>query len=97
MPDKTIKCRECKQDFTFTEGEQDFYAQRDFSEPKRCKPCRDARKAKRQNKTDGRNDSDTEPDWQTPCENCGQVPTLPMTGMCGPCTFGEAETVGGNW
>lgn len=38
-----------------------------------------------------------EPDWQTPCEVCEAVPTLPATGMCGPCTFGEAETAGGNW
>lgn len=40
---------------------------------------------------------DTEPDWDTPCIVCGEVPTLPATGMCGPCTFGEAETIGGNW
>jgi hypothetical protein len=40
---------------------------------------------------------DMEPDWITPCEICGEVPTVPATGMCGPCTFGEAETAGGNW
>jgi len=97
MPDKTINCRECKQDFTFTEGEQDFYAQRDFAEPKRCKPCRDARKARRREKTGGRRDFDTEPDWSGTCLVCGQSPILPTTGMCGPCTFGEAETIGGNW
>jgi hypothetical protein len=38
-----------------------------------------------------------EPDWAATCENCGATPVLPMTGMCGPCTFGEAETAGGNW
>ena len=38
-----------------------------------------------------------EPDWDSPCDSCGQLPTLPLSGMCGPCTFGEAETVGGNW
>lgn len=37
------------------------------------------------------------PDWKTPCEICGEIPTLPLTGMCGPCTFGESETAGGNW
>jgi len=60
MPDKTINCRDCRQDFTFTEGEQDFYAQREFSEPKRCKPCRDERKARREG--GGRRELDTEPD-----------------------------------
>ena len=36
-------------------------------------------------------------DWQHGCEVCGEKPTVAATGMCGPCTFGEAETVGGNW
>ena len=38
-----------------------------------------------------------EPDWTTPCEVCGAFPTVPLTGMCSPCTFGEADTAGGNW
>ena len=37
------------------------------------------------------------PDWSYPCEVCGEVPTMGLTQMCGPCTFGEAETAGGNW
>lgn len=40
---------------------------------------------------------ETDPDWTGTCENCGESPILPSTGMCGPCTFGEADTVGGNW
>jgi len=28
------------------------------------------------------------------CENCGGKPVWPSTGMCGPCTTGEAATVG---
>lgn len=42
-------------------------------------------------------DKDLEPDWDTPCENCEATPTVPFTGLCGPCTFGEADTAGGNW
>lgn len=42
-------------------------------------------------------DPETEPDWTGTCENCGQSPIVPLTGMCGPCTFGEADTIGGNW
>lgn len=40
---------------------------------------------------------ETEPDWTGECEVCGASPIVPLTGMCGPCTFGEADTVGGNW
>ena len=36
-------------------------------------------------------------DWSGECDICGCGPTVPVTSMCGPCTFGEAETVGGNW
>lgn len=42
-------------------------------------------------------DPDTDPDWTGKCENCGESPIVPATGMCGPCTFGEAATAGGNW
>lgn len=48
--DKTIVCKDCGKDFVFTAGEQQFYAEREFSEPVRCKECRDARKASRENK-----------------------------------------------
>ena len=46
--DKEIVCTGCGAPFNFTEAEQDFYAQKGFSEPRKCKPCRDAAKAARQ-------------------------------------------------
>jgi CxxC-x17-CxxC domain-containing protein len=46
--DATLTCRDCGQAFTFTSGEQDFYASRGFSEPTRCPDCRAARKAQRE-------------------------------------------------
>src|SRR6186997_2872426 len=45
--DTTLTCRDCGQAFTFTSGEQDFYASRGFSEPSRCADCRAQRKAPR--------------------------------------------------
>ncbi len=43
--DKTLVCKECGNEFVFTAGEQEFYAERGFqNEPQRCKACRDARK-----------------------------------------------------
>lgn len=46
--DRAISCVDCGQEFVFTAGEQEFYAQRGFSEaPKRCSSCRAARKAQR--------------------------------------------------
>ena len=48
--DKTITCCDCHEDFTFTAGEQEFYAEKGFSDPVRCKACRDARKARNNEK-----------------------------------------------
>lgn len=46
--DKTQSCADCGQQFVFTAGEQEFYAQRGFTEaPKRCASCRAQRKAQR--------------------------------------------------
>ena len=43
--DKTLVCKECGNEFVFTAGEQEFYAEKGFNnEPKRCKPCREKRK-----------------------------------------------------
>ena len=40
--DKTLVCKECGNEFVFTAGEQEFYAERGFqNEPQRCKACRD--------------------------------------------------------
>lgn len=45
--DKTLTCRDCGQEFTFTQGEQDFYSSRGYTEPQRCPSCRAAKKAAR--------------------------------------------------
>ena len=43
--DKTLTCSDCGQEFTWTASEQEFFADRGFTEPKRCSSCRAARKA----------------------------------------------------
>ena len=48
MADKTLVCKDSGDDFVFTEGEQQFYAEKGFdNEPQRCPDCRKARKAAR--------------------------------------------------
>ena len=45
MNDQTLYCRDCNQEFTFTVGEQEFYASRGLTNaPSRCPECRAARK-----------------------------------------------------
>ena len=43
--DKVLICRDCGREFTFTAGEQEFYAEKGFqNEPVRCRECRNNRK-----------------------------------------------------
>ena len=48
MADKTLTCRDCNNEFIFTEGEQEFYKEKGFeNEPQRCPDCRRAKKQER--------------------------------------------------
>ena len=47
MADKTLTCSDCGMEFAFTEREQAFYAEKGFTEPRRCSSCRASRKAAR--------------------------------------------------
>lgn len=48
--DKTIKCVDCGKEFVFTARDQAFYAEKGFTnEPKRCKECREIKKAQKRN------------------------------------------------
>jgi CxxC-x17-CxxC domain-containing protein len=46
--DQTIACRDCGDEFVFTAGEQNFYAEKGFTNrPSRCPSCRAANKSRR--------------------------------------------------
>ena len=46
MEDKILVCKDCKEEFVFSTGEQEFYKEKGFdNEPVRCPSCRRARKA----------------------------------------------------
>ena len=70
--DKTIVCKDCGQEFVFTAGEQEFYAERGFqNEPQRCKACRDARKA-------ARGGSSERQMFDAVCSECGKPCKVPF-------------------
>ncbi len=74
--DKTLACRDCKQDFIFTTGEQAFYAEKGFeNEPARCPVCRASRKQR--GNSGGRTERRM---FDVTCSGCGcetQVPFNP--------------------
>lgn len=46
MQDKKIKCKICGKEFDFTVGEQEFFANHNLTEPKKCKDCKKEEKEK---------------------------------------------------
>lgn len=87
LTDKNIVCKTCGEEFIFTVGEQEFYAENNLqNEPKNCKACRDARKSRR-------------PKYSGVCAECGQealVPFPPRTGepvYCSEC-FAQRKEAG---
>lgn len=46
--DQTLVCVDCKTEFQFTTGEQEFYKDKGYTPPKRCVDCRAAKKAARE-------------------------------------------------
>ncbi len=45
--DMVLVCIDCQREFTFTIGEQTYYASRSLTiPPRRCKPCRVERRAR---------------------------------------------------
>lgn len=49
MEDKNLICEDCNQEFVFTASEQEFFQEKGFSAPKRCKACREKRKEDKRN------------------------------------------------
>lgn len=72
--DKTLACRDCNKQFTFTAGEQEFYAQKGLqNEPRRCPECRSA---KRQSSSGA--SGATRQMFDAVCASCGATTQVPF-------------------
>ena len=70
--DKTLQCRDCGQQFVFTVGEQEFFAEKGLmNEPQRCPACRAARRRERSGREAREMHTVT-------CAQCGAEATVPF-------------------
>ena len=77
ISDKTLTCVDCGYEFTFTVGEQEFFATQGYTnEPKRCTQCRGARKGQQRN-SGGSYESAREM-HTVMCAQCGKDATVPF-------------------
>lgn len=75
--DEMIVCVDCGTSFPFSASEKQFYAERGFTTPKRCKSCRAAAKARQGGGGGGRDRGDRQM-FQTTCHQCGAETEVPF-------------------
>lgn len=87
--EKSLHCASCGSTFTFSVEEQEFFAAKGYTnEPKRCPPCREARKAEQYGRSSYGPRREMYP---AVCAECGketQVPFEPREGRpvyCSDC------------
>ena len=75
--DRILVCRDCGNEFTFTAGEQEFYASKGLTnEPGRCPTCRSARRGGLQNPS--RAPREPREQHEATCASCGRQTTVPF-------------------
>jgi CxxC-x17-CxxC domain-containing protein len=93
--DQVIVCADCGDEFVFSSADQEFYAEKGFSSPpKRCRNCRQVRKAQRNSAGGGSGygsssagggysssssyDRGPRQMFDAVCANCGQATQVPF-------------------
>ena len=75
--DKTLVCRNCGTDFIFSASEQEFFAEKGFTnEPARCPQCR----AERKQRNTGSHQVSRAPQklYNAVCADCGDTTQVPF-------------------
>ena len=74
--DKSIECSDCGATFTFSADEQELFASRGYTnDPKRCMPCRQARKSERNENNSYGSQRQMFP---AVCAECGESTQVPF-------------------
>ena len=108
--DQTLICRDCNQEFSFTAGEQEFYASRGLTNnPSRCPSCRAARKSHMGDRSRSSRGGSSDGGYREPrqmytatCASCGneaQVPFQPREDRpvyCSDCYQPRTASRGGS-
>ena len=75
--DRILRCVDCGSEFTWTAGEQQFFADKNFkNEPKRCKACKGKRASRPAGGGSGMSRERVE--TVTNCSACGKETTVPF-------------------
>jgi CxxC-x17-CxxC domain-containing protein len=102
--DQSLTCRDCGEGFVFTAGEQEFHAQKGFTNPpSRCPDCRTKRKAAQGGDTRRPSSGASQGEMHTAtCASCGRearvpfVPTGSRPVYCSDCFRNQRNAGGGS-
>ena len=89
--DRTLVCRDCGNEFIFTAGEQQFYAERGFVQPSRCQSCRANRRTERVGaggdfgsmRSPSMGPREPRPMFPAVCADCGRETMVPFEPRAG--------------
>lgn len=82
--DQYLQCGDCGEEFVFSAEDQEFYAQKRYSTPKRCATCRanrkmsDSRGGGRSHGGGGGRRDYNKPQYKVICSACGCETTVPF-------------------
>ena len=88
--DKEIVCKDCQNKFAWTARDQEFYQEKGYSAPQRCKDCRMKFKQQRDNR-------DNQQKFEITCSQCGKQDTVtfeprdPSTILCTECFYKKRD------
>jgi CxxC-x17-CxxC domain-containing protein len=98
--DRVLTCGDCNAAFTFTAGEQEFHAEKGFTNvPRRCPSCRQSRRAA--DGGGGGGGGGARQMFEATCGSCGKAASLPFqpTGdrpvYCADCFRSQPKSGGG--
>ncbi|MBC8031261.1 MAG: zinc-ribbon domain containing protein [Pyrinomonadaceae bacterium] len=79
-PDRAIQCVDCNENFIWTSGEQTFFHDKGLkNEPKRCKPCKQAKNERLAAITAAQTSGVRQRiEVSVQCAQCGQQTTVPF-------------------
>lgn len=80
LPDRSIQCVDCNENFIWTSGEQTFFHDKGLkNEPKRCKPCKQAKNERLAAITAAQSSGVRQRiEVSVQCAQCGQQTTVPF-------------------
>lgn len=73
--ERTLTCQDCGGEFIFSVEDQEFFASRGYTDPKRCPECRTARRAER---SAGGSSVRSRTMYPAVCAACGKETEVPF-------------------